>query len=180
MDLGEIIKRIRKEKNLTLADVSRMADVTTSLLSQIENNKVQPSITSLLSISKALSTPIALFFGDEADISQSPVVRASERPVVRTNSGVTYSLVNTKVQESQLEVLHVQLEKNASTETRHTHAGYECGIVLSGKLEVVVDSEIYVMNVGDSITLESCHPHMLRNIAEGVTTVIWTNTPPSL
>jgi len=179
MELGSTIHRIRKEKLLTLKDVARMTNLTESLLSQIENNKAQPSITSLMAISKALNTPIAYFFDQDDSHAKSPVLRSSERPVVHTKSGITYYLLSPNVEEVQIEMLYAEFEKGASTEVMHTHSGYECGIVLEGKLEVRLNEDRYVLNRGDSITIPSSQPHDIANIYDGMTIAIWVNNPPT-
>lgn len=179
MELGTTIRKIRKSKLLTLKDVARMTDLTESLLSQIENNKAQPSITSLMAISKALNTPIAYFFEQDDNPVHSPVLRSSERPVVHTKSGITYYLLSQNVEEVQIEMLYAEYEKGASTEVLHTHSGYECGIVLEGKLEVKLEEDRYILNRGDSITIPSSQPHNVVNIYEGSSTAIWVNNPPT-
>jgi transcriptional regulator with XRE-family HTH domain len=179
MELGSKIRKIRKEKLLTLKDVAHMTNLTESLLSQIENNKAQPSIASLMAISKALNTPIAYFFDQDHDQVRSPVLRSSERPVVHTNSGITYYLLSQNVEAVQIEMLYVEYEKGASTEVLHTHRGYECGIVLEGKLEVRWSEDRYILNKGDSITIPSSQPHDVINIYDGLTTAIWVNNPPT-
>jgi len=179
MELGTTIRRIRKKKLLTLKDVAHMTNLTESLLSQIENNKAQPSISSLMAISKALDTPIAYFFEQDDDQVHSPVMRSSERPVVHTKSGITYYLLSHNVAETQIEMLYAEYEKGASTEVLHTHSGYECGIVLDGKLEVRLEEDRYILNKGDSITIPSSQPHDVVNIFEGTTKAIWVNNPPT-
>ncbi len=179
MELGNIIRKIRKHQHLTLKDVARMANLTESLLSQIENDKAKPSITTLITISKVLNTPIAYFFNQKESQFKSPVVRFSERPVVQTKSGITYYLMTPNLEEVAMEVLCVEYEKGASNEVMHTHAGYECGIVLEGKLEVQLNEDRYILNKGDSITLPSTQPHNKVNISEGKTIAIWVNTPPT-
>ncbi len=179
MDLGGTIRTIRKKKRLTLKDVAHMTNLTESLLSQIENNKALPSISSLMAISKALSTPIAYFFDQDESHVNSPVLRSSERPVVHTKSGITYYLLSPNVEEVQIEMLYAEYEKGASTEVMHTHSGHECGIVLQGKLEVQLNEDRYVLNKGDSITISSSQPHDIANIYDGTTVAIWVNNPPT-
>ena len=130
MQIGSMIREIRKSKLLTLKDVARMTGLTQGLISRVENDKVQPSITSLIAISRALNTPIALLFGEDANRPTSPVLRSIERPVVHTKSGITYYLLSRNVQETQIEMLYVEYEKGATTGVMLTHAGFECGLVL--------------------------------------------------
>ena len=60
--IGRTIREIRKKKNLTLRDVALMTSLTESLISQIETSKANPSIASLVAISRALGVPIGAFF----------------------------------------------------------------------------------------------------------------------
>ena len=60
--VGEIVHHARHEQKLSLRELASRANVSASLLSQIESGKVTPSITSLYHIAEALSLPIDIFF----------------------------------------------------------------------------------------------------------------------
>lgn len=176
--MGQKIRQIRREQNLTLSDVARMTGLTESLLSQIENSKANPSITTLLAISKALNTPVGIFF-DLNQENNSPVVRKNERQLSRTANGISYYLLTPHLQDTPLEVLYNEFQPHADTDARIRHEGVECAVVLTGKLEVTIDETVYVLNAGDSITIDSNRPHRIRNLADTVSTAIWIDTPPS-
>lgn len=176
--MGQKIRQIRREQNLTLNDVARMTGLTESLLSQIENSKANPSITTLLLISKALNTPAGVFF-DISEPTNSPVVRKNERPLSHTANGISYYLLTPHLEEKTIEVLYNEFQPNAAIEEKIRHEGVECGVVLSGKLEVTIEDTVYVLNAGDSITIDSNRPHRIRNLADTVSTAIWIDSPPS-
>ena len=71
LGLGEKLRTARTSKNLSLRELAAKAEVSASLLSQIENGKANPSVRSLHSIADALSVPIDHFFpgknGDSSD-----------------------------------------------------------------------------------------------------------------
>ena len=176
--MGSKIREIRKNQNLTLKDIARMTDLTESLISQIENSKANPSLASLVAISRVLGVPIGAFF-DSVASPDSPVVRRSDRPVVNTANGITYELINQDFADCPIEVLSAEYEPSSSTVNFIKHEGIECGIVLKGKLEVVIGDQKYVLNSGDSITFESNKPHRLTNLSDRPTTAIWINSPPT-
>jgi two-component system, OmpR family, response regulator len=62
--IGDTIRLIRKEKELTLKQMSRRTGLSISLLSQIERAESSPSISSLYKIAVALDTRIQDLFGD--------------------------------------------------------------------------------------------------------------------
>jgi len=62
MKFGNTIKKLRKEKKLTLTDVSEQSGIQLATLSRIENNKMTGSVKSHVKIAKALGLrPSQLF-----------------------------------------------------------------------------------------------------------------------
>ena len=174
--MGSRIREIRKSQNLTLKDVASMTGLTESLISQVENSKANPSIATLLAISRVLNTPIGSLF-DTKESSPSPVVRRNDRSVAHTANGITYYLLTPGLADKSLEVLYCEYEKGAGIPDFIRHEGVECGIVLKGKLQVEIREDKYILNDGDSITIQSTTPHRITNLAEGVTTTIWIDSP---
>jgi DNA-binding NtrC family response regulator len=62
--IGDTIRSMRKEKELTLKQMSRRTGLSISLLSQIERAESSPSISSLYKIALALDSRIHDLFGD--------------------------------------------------------------------------------------------------------------------
>jgi two-component system, OmpR family, response regulator len=62
--IGDTIRSTRKEKELTLKQMSRRTGLSISLLSQIERAESSPSISSLYKIAVALDSRIQDLFGD--------------------------------------------------------------------------------------------------------------------
>lgn len=60
--IGDKLRSARQEKNLSLRQLASKAEVSASLLSQIENGKANPSVRSLYSIAEALSVSVDYFF----------------------------------------------------------------------------------------------------------------------
>lgn len=61
--LGETIRSLRKDKHLTLKQLSRRTGLSISLLSQIERAEASPSLASMAKIAQALDTRIQELFG---------------------------------------------------------------------------------------------------------------------
>ena len=62
LNLGEKIKRIRHDKGLRLSDLATLTECSISFLSQLENNKISPSVVTLYRLSEAFGRPIGYFF----------------------------------------------------------------------------------------------------------------------
>lgn len=58
MDIGERIKGFRKEKGLTQQELAKSTGLSRSYLSDVENNRKNPSIRTVESIAKKLNTTL--------------------------------------------------------------------------------------------------------------------------
>lgn len=62
MDLGNIIKNIRKQKGLTQNEFASLCSITQTYLSQIEGNLKEPNLSTLKTISENLNIPLPILF----------------------------------------------------------------------------------------------------------------------
>ena len=67
MTVGQRICSIRKEKGLTIKDVSLMSKIAPGRISQIENDKANPSLNTLTAIATALDINISRLFEEEKE-----------------------------------------------------------------------------------------------------------------
>jgi transcriptional regulator with XRE-family HTH domain len=181
LNMGSKVKELRKGKGLGLKEVSKELGLSPSLLSQIENDRVTPSIATLFKIANFLGKKTSFFLDDDTEDKQvrSPVVKKRERTILHSkNSKIRYELLNPKLSNAEVEFLEVILEKGCETGT-YTHDGEEYGIVLTGKLEVILNGNQYILGQGDSIAFDSSRPHGFRNLSRGETRVIWAISPPT-
>ncbi len=63
--IGEKLRAARQKQKISLRELADKAEVSASMLSQIENGKAFPSVRSLYSIAAALSLPVDYFFPDK-------------------------------------------------------------------------------------------------------------------
>ena len=63
--IGKKIREIRISKNLTQEYIANMADVNVSHISNIENNRVKVSLSTLVQICNALDTTVDYILADE-------------------------------------------------------------------------------------------------------------------
>ena len=79
LGIGEKLRTARMEQNMSLRELAEKAELSASLLSQIENDRANPSVRSLYSIAAALSLPVDYFFPDNG--SQEAELGAIVSPV---------------------------------------------------------------------------------------------------
>lgn len=72
MDLGTVIKNIRKQKKMTQGHFADLCDISQTYLSQIESNQREPNLSTIRVISEQLGVPLPILFflsmtGDDVD-----------------------------------------------------------------------------------------------------------------
>ena len=84
MRLGNIIRALRREKNLTLKELAKKARLSVSFLSDIEKGRSKPSLETLINISLVLqTTPAALLSEDFLQAMEEEGAFLSENKVAR-------------------------------------------------------------------------------------------------
>lgn len=84
LGMGEKLRAARLDQSMSLRELAEKAEVSASLLSQIENGKANPSVRSLYSIAAALSLPVDYFFPEDGDqkteLGETPSVASQMTP----------------------------------------------------------------------------------------------------
>ncbi|MDA3778926.1 MAG: helix-turn-helix transcriptional regulator [Bacteroidales bacterium] len=91
MDLGIVIKNIRKQKGQTQAEFASLCGITQTYLSQIESNAKEPTISTLKNICEKLDMPLPILFFQSLT---SEDVNPSKRNAFELVSPSIKSLVN--------------------------------------------------------------------------------------
>jgi len=179
--VGINIKRLREQQGTTLREMAKDIGVSPSFLSQVEQGKSSPSLTTLKSIADALETTIGNLIGENANDQERIVTRESERKSLKqVSQGIQMYLLSETSPYKQMEPLLFKLSSNASSgESSYTHYGQEFVLVLKGALEIVLGDKNYSLQKGDSIYFNSNTPHCFKNLHKGETEALWIVTPPS-
>ena len=190
--LGQRMRDERTRHGLSLRELARRLGLSPSALSQIETGRSRPSVGTLYAIVSELGMSLDELFAPDgaadpkvaapaADAAPNraatdPVQRAGDRKAIDLESGVRWERL-TPTSEPDADFLYVVYEVGGASSKPGTfirHTGCEYGIVLSGRLRVVIGFEDdHVLGPGDSITFDSSLPHRLENIGDVPTTAVW-------
>jgi transcriptional regulator with XRE-family HTH domain len=179
--LGERVRHRRKAQNMSLKEVAQLANISISLLSQIERGISSPSVRVLASLANALNVGLGNLFDESLNlISQERdkiVVRAGERKHLGFwRTGISKELLTPQTGESGLEIFMVVIEPGGNTGSQvYTHEGEEGGMVLEGAITIEVDGKVYQLSEGDSFRFGSGRPHSFSNVEKEPARVIWVN-----
>lgn len=175
--LGEKLRKVRKERGMSIAALAEKAGVSPGMISQIERNTTVPSIYLFYKIAKALDESISFFLDEEKPRERVSLIRSGEHRIVH-GTGNVYQLL-TSNPDRQIEMYRVVFKKGAGD--HHSglamHEGAECGILLQGTLHIVTTEGEYDLHEGDSVYFESTMPHKLLNEKDEDCVAIWAQTP---
>ncbi|MBC6002912.1 helix-turn-helix domain-containing protein [Paeniclostridium sp. NSJ-45] len=175
IDVGQKISHIRKEKNLSIRDLAKLADVTPSLLSQLERGLSNPSLNTIKAISKALDVPLFTFFIDEVD-NKDLIVRKDNRKKVifPKNNDIVFEILSPESANS-VEFAIVNLVKNSTISNElMSHKSIELAYVLEGKIKIYIEKDEFILEVGDSVTIPPGTNHRWENPFNKPAKIIFT------
>ena len=181
MHVGEIIHKLRKERKMTLLELSRKSGVALATLSRMENAKMTGTLESHMNICNALEISLPDLYQD--------LVASTKKVDVRTKAARTEVFVHDKKATSEMlapNVLNkkmmptmIRIAKGGDTHNEETKPGIEkFAYVLDGRIETNIGKQKYTLSKGDTLYFEASTPHRFRNIGSGEARVICIVAPP--
>ena len=179
MDVGVRLQSIRKLKGLSQRELAKRAGVTNSTISMIEKNSVSPSISSLKKVLAGIPMSLVEFFSvDSEENGAAQIVYKAEELTDLSGGSVTMRLVGKGHQVRALAFLDETYPPGSDTgKEMLQHEGEEAGVLISGRLELIVESEQFVLESGDSYYFDSTRPHRFRNPFDQPARLISASTP---
>ncbi len=162
--LGERVKSLRNERNMTLMELSQKTNLSPSYLSQLERDKATPSITSLVEIANALEVNVRYFFEEERSAELAFVTRKSLAPFQDIDYSNYQELPLTPTDEpSRLRVWQYNLPKGISLHVDAEEEGENFCFLLSGEVTLQIGEETVVLKEGDSVAFGANLAHTITN-----------------
>jgi len=161
-EVGQAIRSLRLSQSLTLIELAVRADLSQPFLSQVENGRAKPSMSSLYRIATALDTTPQALFGGAGSVAQPLLARAADTtvPAIATDG------------ESLRRLLlpggapfHVVELVGLSTEFLEPwqHHGFEALYVLAGPIDAEVEGVCNTLATGDFLSYPAQLPHRYRS-----------------
>jgi transcriptional regulator with XRE-family HTH domain len=181
---GEALRARRQENRISIRALADQVGVSPSLVSQIENGKVNPSVETLVALVTALGLSLDELFLDVPVSAGEPlpkpggtgVVRRGRRPHIELATGVIWDRL-TPTHEQGVDFLYVVYEVGGASCAPGAfmrHHGREYGLILSGRLGAAVGFETFELGPGDSIVFNADEPHRLWTIGDEPVRATWT------
>ena len=142
MEIGEKLRNLRIQKNLTQEELGERTDLSKGYISQLERDLSSPSMETFFSILEVLGVTPEEFFHQEAANLQ--VVYSKEDHTVYFDEENGYELEWLVADSNEKEMEPVLL-------------------TFEGELELSLGETVYVAKAGQSIYYQATKQHQLRN-----------------
>jgi transcriptional regulator with XRE-family HTH domain len=196
-EMGEALRTIRHQRGFSLRSVAAAIGVSPSLLSQVENGKTQPSVSTLYAMVNHLGVTIDEIMPGTSpskdrpeQVAALPVVasaplstetgdaiqRRTENPRIEMGNGVVWERLAIGQRQGFVDPLMVSYEPGGGSATDGRlmrHSGIEYGVIIEGQLTLQLDFETYLLGPGDSVCFESQRPHVYSNRTDKPVRAIW-------
>jgi transcriptional regulator with XRE-family HTH domain len=178
-DIGARLRELRRMHGLSQRELARRAGVTNGTISLIEQNRISPSLGSLKKVLDGFPISIADFLTLELRPRTRVFYQARE---LREIGGgpISFRLVGRDMRGRAIQMMHERYAPGADTgEDMLSHSGEECGIIVSGLVELTVGGETRRLVAGDAYYFDSRLPHRFRNTGTIECVIVSACTPPS-
>lgn len=176
MELGIKIKQRRTKLMLTQEELANRCELTKGYISQLENDKVSPSIETLVHILEVLGTNLSDFFHEE-QVEQ--IVYNEQAHYEKEFDGYLQTWLVPSSQEKMMEPILVKINPGATTFKDYPHSGEEFGYVIKGTIKVVYGKTERKCRAGEAFYFPANETHYIENNSKSEAVIIWVSTPPN-
>ena len=165
-EVGATLQRLRLARGLTLEDLSRIAGVSKSMLSQIEREKANPTIAITWRLANALGVQIGELLASETRAVETiRVLDAHETPTLPGNhAGYVLRILGPMEMAGKYEWYELTLAAGGElTSQAHDPGTNEHLTVLHGSVEVEVGADKKKVKLGGTARYPADVNHVIRN-----------------
>jgi XRE family transcriptional regulator, regulator of sulfur utilization len=163
--LGKTIQRLRKAYNMSLGELSEQSGVAKSIISQIERNETNPTLSTVYRLSRALDTSIdEVLKADSGTLFLEHQVK-SAIPILESQDGLCRLAITGPLNLIDLTQWYdFHAKPNGLLESDpHPPGTVEHLYMLKGEVEITVGEEVKVAKAGEAIRYRGDVPHKIRN-----------------
>lgn len=170
--ISKNLKRIRKERGLSLDKTAKLTEVSKAMLAQIERGDSVPTVTTLWKIANGLKISFSSLISQQTSPIQ--VIKKQDMNLVteEENHYRVYTVVPF-TPEKQFEVFTVELDPDKEQESSPHNPGVKEHIfVKQGQLEIDINGTVEAITEGEAIIFDGNQPHIYRNVEARVLTFL--------
>ncbi|MFT3864419.1 MAG: XRE family transcriptional regulator [Solirubrobacterales bacterium] len=162
--VGANVKRLRRERGMSLAELGRSARLAKGTLAAIEQGRGNPTVETLHSLTRALGATLGELVS-EAPPSGTRVVRKGEGPLLPGDNMDVRLLSRTPGGGFVLELYALSLGRDlCQNSSAHTPGVQEEIVVTQGRLRVGPEDDLVELGKGDFAAYTADAPHRYESL----------------
>lgn len=183
-EIGRKLRQLRLKKKIALVDLGKHTGLSASMLSQLENGKLIPTLPTLARIAMVFDVGVDHFFVDKKGKYLFSVVRAGDRirfpeKPESAKPGYFFECLAYSIQDKSIQAYLAEFPRRSESEVdEHSHEGAEFIHVLDGQIEIRYHDEAHVLNMGDSVYFDGSEPHSYRGLSKNSARALIITTNP--
>lgn len=174
--IGGQVRSLRRQIDLSVADLAAAAGISAGMLSKIENGQISASLGTLQSIAAALSAPMSSLFTAFDEKRDCSFVKAGQGVAIERRGskvGHVYQLLGAVLGgDVVVEPYLITLREDAVPYAGFRHAGTEFIYMISGEVVYRHGDQTYRLTAGDSILFDSGALHGPEELVEAPMTYL--------
>lgn len=167
--IAESLREERTRAGLTLEQLAERADLSTAHLSRLESGDRQPSVASLIALSRALGVSMSTLLGERR--GAPAIATYGPDTVGHDANGLTIAPCSGFPGSTTLQALHITINPDRLPPEPARHRGEEWVYVLDGRLRLEFDGQAHDLGPGSTAHFDASRPHRLAALG-GVTQVL--------
>ena len=177
IQLGNRLSSLRKRKNMTLDDLSSKSGVSKSILSQIERDLSNPTVTTISRISDALGEKLSDFFLKIEVEEENSIESSKETPSITSKDGLCeLNILGAGETVNWLQWYILEMKPKGILESgSHGPKTFENLTVIDGQIEVCCGDSKEKLSKGDTFRFQSNRDHLIVNISKQKAKVLMVN-----
>lgn len=164
--LGVTIQRLRKAYNMSLGDLSEQSGVAKSIISQIERNETNPTLATVMKLSRALDTTVDEVLRGESKTMFVEHQSKSGIPILESQDGLCRLAIAgplNLVDFFQWYDFHAQ-PGGVLESSPHPAGTIEHLYLVAGELEVTTGGEARLLKQGEALRFRADVHHKIVNL----------------
>ncbi|WP_101773067.1 helix-turn-helix domain-containing protein [Peptostreptococcus faecalis] len=178
MDIGDKIKKLRIEKQLTQEELANRCELSKGFISQVENNLTSPSIATLIDILENLGTDLKEFFS-EAKYEKIVFEKEDMFEVDDDVLGYTFKWLVPNSQKNDMEPVLLTLKPGGRYKEENPYEGEFFGYITKGSIYLHIGERKLKVEKGESFYYKPREKHFISNKGRTLAEIIWVSSPPS-
>jgi len=166
LNIGGRLRVARKKAGLTLDMLAKTSGVSKAMLSQIEQNKANPTVVVLYNVATALNMDMGDLLGETGPKARFHVIRSDdERYHFVSNEECTVRTLSPLRMEKDIEFYEIVLHGHGTLASEpHFQDTEEFITIAKGRVKVSSGNREATLKKGDSIHCSADVPHSLTNM----------------